>query len=80
MTELREHWPEIQKLLRASLSEVSAELDSKTIEAVTDFLDQNELELALRWMRSAAEEHKIKFSGIVARDLKRAAFLMRIDL
>ena len=52
----------------------------RLLKLVTDFLEHNELEFALRSMQSAAEEQAVSFPPAAMRDLKRAAFLMRIDL
>ena len=78
MTDLRALWAEIQQLLRGALAEIKLEASANAV--AVNYLENNELELALRSIRSAVEERNVTLPTAAAEKLKRAAFLMRVDL
>jgi histone H3/H4 len=80
LTDDRKHWAEVQRLLRDAVQDLSPGLDAKAVGAITEYLDHNELELALRSIQIAANEQNISISPVALERIKRAASLMRIDL
>ena len=55
-------------------------LDATATLNVTDYIEHNELELALRTMQEATQEQCVSLPEEASQHLKQAAFLMKVDL
>jgi len=80
MTDLHEHWSKVRTQLLGAMTEIGAALPPKVTTSVTEWLENNELELALRAIQEGAEEHDVQVSSKAMHHLKQAAYLMRLDL
>lgn len=80
MTDMHKHWAEVRSQLLGAMTDIGAALPQKVTDIVTEWLEHNELELALRAIQEGAEEHGVQLSTKAAQHLQHAAYLMRLDL
>lgn len=80
MTDLHENWAKVQTQLLGAMAEIGAVMPPAVTGIVTEWLEHNELELALRAIQEGAKEHDVQLSPKAMQHLKQAAHLMRLDL
>jgi hypothetical protein len=76
----QEIWDKVEPILRKTLVELSSSLGRADIDLVTDFLDHNELGVALEWMVSIVSERSVPIKETTRQGMHEAARLMNMSL
>jgi hypothetical protein len=73
-------WDELERSLASLVESMSIILGKRDVDLLTEFIENREYGVALRWLDAMVVEHSLELSPAQEREIRRLAEFMQIEL
>jgi hypothetical protein len=73
-------WDELERSLASLVESMSIILGKRNVDLLTEFIENREYGVALRWLDAMVVEHSLELSPAQEREIRRLAEFMQIEL
>jgi hypothetical protein len=73
-------WDELERSLASLVESMSIILGKRNVDLLTEFTENREYGVALRWLDAMVVEHSLELSPAQEREIRRLAEFMQIEL